>query len=131
MDDIDFQLIKILRDNSRATYREIADELGLSINSAHKRVQGLIDLGVIRQFRVFLTPKALPQYTVRVCGRSDASLVDETVKKLGKNPHTTRVIVSSGNSFHVVGMLSDISRINDDKDPNHQCLRTNKDRKDE
>lgn len=112
MDDVDFRIIQALRENSRATYRELADELGLSVNSAHKRVQGLIDLGIIKQFRVFLTPKALPMYTVRVCGRSDTSSVDQTVKELGKNPHTTRVVVSSGNSFHVVGMLNGISEIN-------------------
>lgn len=111
MDDIDFKLIKALRVNSRATYRELADELGLSVNSAHKRVQTLIDLGVIKQFTVFLTPKALPQIVVRVCGRSDTSCIDTTVKKLGKNPYTSRVIVSSGNSLHVVGLLSVISDI--------------------
>jgi len=113
MDDVDFRLIQVLRDNSRATYRELADELGLSVNSAHKRVQDLIDLGIIKQFRVFLTPKALPQYTVRVCGRSDTTSIDDTAKALGKDPHTARVVVSSGNSFHVVGMLEDVSDINE------------------
>lgn len=112
MDDVDFKLIKELRVNSRATYRELADELGLSVNSVHKRVQALIDLGIIKQFTVFLTSKALPQVVVRVCGRSDVASIDEAVIRLGNNPNTSRVVVSSGNSLHVVGFLSDISEIN-------------------
>lgn len=111
MDEVDFQLIKILRDNSRATYRELADELGLSVNSAHKRVQTLVDMGIIKKFIVYLTPKALPLYVVRVCGRSEAVSIDAVVEKLGKNPHTSRVVVASGNAFHVVGLLGDISEI--------------------
>lgn len=111
MDDIEFMLIKGLRENSRATYRELADGLGLSVNSVHKRVQALIDGDVIRKFTVFLTPRALPSVVVRVCGRSDTSSIDETIRRLSKNAGTSRVVVSSGNSLHVVGMLDDISAI--------------------
>jgi DNA-binding Lrp family transcriptional regulator len=111
MDDLDFLLIKELTANSRATYRELADKLGLSVNSAHKRVQALVDKGIIKQFTAYLTPKALPQVRVRVCGKSATTYMDETVKRLGKNPDTSMIVISSGNSLHVVGVLRDVSEI--------------------
>ncbi len=40
MDEIDLKIILLLMNNSRLTYREISDYLGLSVNALYKRVQG-------------------------------------------------------------------------------------------
>ena len=111
MDDVDLRIIQELVANSRVTYRELAAKLGLSPNSAHKRVQYLVEQGVIQRFTLQLTPKALPQVWVRVCGKSATTLMDATVERLGKNPNTSMVAVSSGNTLHIVGVLRDFSEI--------------------
>lgn len=112
MDDIDLRIIQELVSNSRVTYRELADKLGVSANSAHKRVQNMLEQGIIQQFTLRPTPATVPQVWVRVCGISATTLMDETVKQLGKNPNTSMVAVSSNNSFHVVGALRDVSELN-------------------
>ena len=64
MDDVDFLLIKKLAANSRATFRLLADESGLSVSSVHKRVQALQEAEIIRRFTANPTPKAVPQVNV-------------------------------------------------------------------
>jgi len=112
MDDVDIRIIKELLSNSRMTYRELADRLDLSVNSAHRRVQNLIEQGIIKQFTLHLTPKVLPQVWVRVCGKSATTLMDATVDRLGANPSTSMVAVSSDNTLHIVGVVHDYPEIN-------------------
>jgi len=111
MDEIDLRIIQEFIANSRITYRELAGKLGLSVNSVHKRVQAMTEPGNIKEFSVHLAPKALPHIFIRVCGTSATTLMDETVAKLGKNPNTSMVAVSSNNSLHVVGVLRDVSDV--------------------
>lgn len=111
MDDTDFRLLKKLVMNSRATYRELADAEGLSVNAVHKRVQALIDLGIVRQFTVSPTQKALPQQWIKIGGIAEATRIEEAVERIGKSPFTSRVIVASGNYLYVRGTLHDVSEL--------------------
>jgi Lrp/AsnC family transcriptional regulator, regulator for asnA, asnC and gidA len=52
MDDVDKQIIKILKDDSRAGYGEIGVKVGLSEGAVRKRIKTLSDQGVIRKFTV-------------------------------------------------------------------------------
>lgn len=113
MDEIDIRIIQELIANARVTYRELADRLGLSVNSVHKRVQSLVEIGIIKEFTVHLSQTALPHIFVRVCGTSATTRMDDTVERLGKNPNTAMVAVSSSNGLHILGVLDDLSGVND------------------
>jgi len=52
MDEIDQQVIKILKENARTTYVEIGRLLKLSEGTVRNRVQALIDSGVITKFTI-------------------------------------------------------------------------------
>jgi DNA-binding Lrp family transcriptional regulator len=52
MDNIDQQIIKILKDNARTTYVEIGRLLKLSEGTVRNRVQTLIDSGIITKFTI-------------------------------------------------------------------------------
>ncbi|MFX1302322.1 MAG: winged helix-turn-helix transcriptional regulator [Promethearchaeota archaeon] len=54
MDNIDFTNFLLLLANSRRAYRELAEIFNLSVNSVHKRVKSMVDLGVIENFNVRL-----------------------------------------------------------------------------
>jgi DNA-binding Lrp family transcriptional regulator len=58
MDNIDEQILDILKENSRATYVEIGRQVGLSEGAVRNRVQALIDSGVIKKFTIELAPTA-------------------------------------------------------------------------
>jgi len=52
MDDTDREIIKILKNDGRATYGDIGKRVGLSEGAVRKRIKALVDSGVIRQFTV-------------------------------------------------------------------------------
>ncbi|HMK46973.1 MAG TPA: winged helix-turn-helix transcriptional regulator [Methanocella sp.] len=111
MDAVDFLLLKKLTANSRATFRELAVETGLSASSVHKRVRVMTDLGIIRRFTASPTPKAVPHVCVCVCGTSEAAVPEEAAERIGASPLTFRAMVASGNYLCVKGILRDISEM--------------------
>jgi DNA-binding Lrp family transcriptional regulator len=112
MDNIDLMLLKEPAVNSRLTFRQLADKSGLSVSTVHKRVQMMVEQGIIRQFFAYPTPKALPQLWACVCGLSEAPALKDVVERIGKSPFTFRVALSSGNYVCVRAVLHDIAELN-------------------
>lgn len=54
LDRIDIDILRELQENCRASYREIANKLGISIGTIHNRVKRMKDLGIIKGFSVVL-----------------------------------------------------------------------------
>ena len=59
MDEKDRAILSMLERDARATYADIAEEVGLSPSSVHERVKKLERRGVIVGYRAELDPKAL------------------------------------------------------------------------
>jgi DNA-binding Lrp family transcriptional regulator len=97
---------------SRVPYRELADSLELSVNSIHKRVQAMVDAGIIAKFVAYPSMKALPWLMIGIAGMSEASDQGETAARLGSHPCTQRVALASSNYLLVIGLLRDIPEMN-------------------
>ena len=54
-------LIRLLMENARASYVEIAEKLGVSEAAVRKRIKRLEDLGVIRRYTIDLDPRLRSQ----------------------------------------------------------------------
>ncbi|MDD5503063.1 MAG: winged helix-turn-helix transcriptional regulator [Candidatus Thermoplasmatota archaeon] len=54
MDGIDFKILKMLWENGREPYYKIAREVGLTGNAVRKRIQSMIEEGVIEKFDIIL-----------------------------------------------------------------------------
>ncbi len=52
MDDTDREIIRILKNDGRATYSEIGKRVSLSEGAIRKRIKELVDSGVIRRFTI-------------------------------------------------------------------------------
>lgn len=59
MDEIDHQIVAYLSRNGRASYREVGSVVGLSAPAAKRRVDRLMDDGVIEGFAALVDPHAL------------------------------------------------------------------------
>jgi len=62
------ELLRILRENSRMPYLEIARILGVSETAVRKRVKRLLEEGVIRRFTVEIDPKKVGYQVVAMIG---------------------------------------------------------------
>ncbi|PSP55896.1 AsnC family transcriptional regulator, partial [Halobacteriales archaeon QH_7_66_37] len=52
MDELDREILDILRRDARTPYTEIADEVGTSEGTIRNRVESMVEAGVIERFTV-------------------------------------------------------------------------------
>lgn len=110
MDETDLVLSKLLLQNSRLSYSELADILGLSVNAVHKRIQTLIGQGVIRAFTAKISISALKAIPLVVFGRSEAQSF-EAAEKFRKHGFTYWVGVAGGNYLYLGVYLRNITEL--------------------
>ena len=59
LDEIDKNILRILQSNARTSYREIQDELGISIGTIHNRISKLKDRSIIEGYTLKLNNEKL------------------------------------------------------------------------
>lgn len=113
MDRTDYELIEGLQDDPRVSYRKLADRLDLSVNSVHKRIQHLQDLGVIHSFIATLGP-AVERYTMATAwGKTTSDDPERTIIQLGRDEHTRQIVEATNDFLYLQWNLRDISEIDD------------------
>lgn len=112
MDAIDISLSMILIANSRIPYKELAEKFEMSVNSIHKRVKSLVELGVIRKFISKLGFANFPGITnIIIFGNSNIKQKKQLINKLGENEYIYNVAQGSGNTFYIHAYLRNIREL--------------------
>ena len=75
---MDRQLIDLLRANGRASYAQLAREVGLSAPAVHERVGKLEAAGVITGYRATVDPAAVGLDVTALVGVLESDSVDDT-----------------------------------------------------
>jgi Lrp/AsnC family leucine-responsive transcriptional regulator len=83
MDEIDRQLLTALRQNARATYADLARQVGLSPPAVHERVGKLEASGVIIGYHAAVEPAALGKSMSALIGVFIADNADEAAIEAG------------------------------------------------
>ena len=111
MDEVDLVIWRELWANSRVTIRELSDKLGISVNSVHKRINNLVEIGVIEGF--FMIPiKLLPASVwVFLWGRSESLELERAILRLGEREDVFKIASFTDNRVTVTGYLRDVSDI--------------------
>ena len=78
IDAVDEQLISLLRANGRASYAELARQVGLSAPSVHERVGKLEAAGVIIGYRAVVDPAEVGLGVTALVGVIESDQVDDT-----------------------------------------------------
>lgn len=111
MDDTDGRLCLLLSADPRASYRELADRLGISVQAVHRRLQSLRGQGVIAGFAANLSLSYLGALRVDVVGQTQIESLEDVVRALGKDDRVTTTLEASGHLLYVNGILRDISEL--------------------
>ena len=107
VDEIDIALSRSLMRNSRTSYSDLGKELGLSPQVVHRRVQALIEAGIVRGTYTTLSFKALGAMWVVVHGWSKARSMDEMDSRFRRIPQVAMSQVASGNYVYVHASVRD------------------------
>jgi DNA-binding Lrp family transcriptional regulator len=113
MDEVDIEITIRLAQNSRISFRELADTLDLSVNAVHKRVQTLQELGIFKRFQATVSFMVFRPVLVLVSDFSQSSYLDKAVEELGKDRRIFKVIMAGGNMIYVHAFLRDLSELQD------------------
>jgi DNA-binding Lrp family transcriptional regulator len=111
MDEKDIKLISILTEDARKTLQELAEELGLSVSSIHKRIRKL-EKDVIERYTVILNPEKFNQITAFLL--VSASNPRRTAEKLKDIPKIIELYQTFGNFNFILKIRgSSIEEISD------------------
>lgn len=112
MDDIDFTLSMILMGNSRISFKDLSKMFSMSVNSIHKRVKSLVELGVIQNFKTRLSIYFFSNVVnVIMFGTPKSSNVKDLISKLGKSEFIYNVARASGNIFFIHAYIRNLNEL--------------------
>ena len=99
IDSLDKRIIKMITQNARVPYLEVARECNVSGAAIHQRIQKLTKIGVITGSKFTIEPKKIGYKTCAYMGifLEQASLYKDVLKELKKIPEITQCHFTTGN----------------------------------
>ncbi len=104
MDDKDKQIIKMLKNDSRAGYGDIGQKIGLSEGAVRKRIKTLTDEGVIRKFTVKIGLVEGAQ-AITLLATNPSHPTQEVSKKIQDIPNVETIYEVTG-EYDIVAVIS-------------------------
>lgn len=90
IDDLDRKILRIITQNARIPFKDVAEECGVSRAAVHQRVQRLFDLGVIIGSGYDVNPKMLGYQICVYVGitleKGSGTIYESVIKELNKIP---------------------------------------------
>lgn len=100
LDDIDLNLVRLLRNDARMSNARLAEEAGIAPSTSLTRVRSLIERGIVRGFHADLDPRALGlglealiSVNIRVGARKAISSFSDEMRRL---PEVVQVFFLGG-----------------------------------
>lgn len=114
IDDTDLDIIDLLKKDGRASFSDIADELGLATSTVAGRVQKLQEKEIITGFNPSIDYEKLGfELTAMIAIKAEADKIVETAEKLESNERVISFFEVTGETDMII-----ISRFIDRKDMN-------------
>ena len=103
LDEIDLKIITELLSNGRASYRRIAERIGVSVATVASRVEALERRGVIRGYTALVDPAKLGyQITAVIELRITSGNILEVQRRISEDPHVFSVYDVTGEADSIV-----------------------------
>lgn len=103
MDEKDVKIVRLLSENARRTFTEMAKALGISDVAVKKRLSKLEKEGVIKRYTVVVDPKKLGYNAVALIGvDSEPDHVLNVAEELSRKDYASAVYVTTGDHMIMV-----------------------------
>jgi DNA-binding Lrp family transcriptional regulator len=109
MDKLDRQMLLLLERNPRITYRQLAEQLHLSITSIQRRLSNLVSTNKIRGFRTFVNLEAMGGIRTIVFGQMIGKLEDDMISHIERQGSIHTMSCGSLNNLYLFAHLHRIS----------------------
>ncbi len=106
-DNKDKEILNILQENYRISYKELSKEVGLAPSTIHNRVQNMVKNGIIREFDTVVCPLKVGYESVAILGLSvEPMRIDEIAEKISSFNEVQLVATSTGDHDIIVQVYS-------------------------
>jgi len=114
MDTLDYEILRLLQENSRLSITELSKQIKLSRPSVSERLSKLIESGVIDKFTTLLSTQKLGQNVVFFMTISDLKISsDQIVEQLKMNPYITEIhCVTGKTNYFAKACMPNIEEMN-------------------
>jgi len=114
LDDIDFQILKMLQEDSRTSYRKIADSLGIAVGTVYNRIKRMEDEGVFKAYTVIVDPKKIGyDLTAVILIQAEGPHLAEVEKEIAQSDYVICIYDITGDfDIAVVARFKDRSMLN-------------------
>ena len=114
IDRLDLHIIRSLTKNARKPYKDIAKELDVSDTTVRKRIQRMLDDGIIKQFNVLLDYHKIGRIIKAFIGiRLNPPRLKDVVSHLEDNPDVQVLYRTTGNvDLFVEVIFRDMEELN-------------------
>jgi len=97
IDEKDLKIIKLLQENSRIPYTELAKKVGISDVAVIKRIKKLEKQGVIKKYTIVIDPKKLGYNSVSIVGINvEPEYLFPVISHLKEKDYVKYLALSSG-----------------------------------
>jgi len=97
MDEIDIKIIELLRNDGKITLRELKNVIGISEPAIQKRINKLVEEGIIKKFTVEIDEKKIGYSISSFLGiDTDPESFIEVQNKLKEMPEIRKLYLTSG-----------------------------------
>ncbi|MEM1586237.1 MAG: Lrp/AsnC family transcriptional regulator [Candidatus Bathyarchaeia archaeon] len=103
LDEIDKEIIKMLQDDARISFRKIAEKLNVSEATIFVRVKKLIERNVIKRFTAIVSPESLgKRITAFILVNADPKKTHNVLETLSKMDDVYEVYDVTGSYYAIV-----------------------------
>ena len=114
IDDVDFQIINLLQEDSRRSFNKIATKLGIAVGTAYNRVKSLEEKGILKGYTIMVDPVKLGySLTAIILIQAEGKHLLEVEKEIAKLDNVISVYDITGDfDAAVVARFRDRSSLN-------------------
>ena len=117
LDSLDRKILWELDANCRISYEKLSQKLNLSANAARKRLEKLIEDGVILRFMVIPQNAVLDADFISILVYTDGTEnQDDLIQRIGSHPvvhHVSPLVSTEGGTYHLFGQYSGIDMLSE------------------
>ncbi len=105
IDEIDLKILKILEEDSKTNYREIAEKVDIAIGTVSNRIKKLQDLAVIKKFTIDIdTLKIGYEISAIILLQIVGEAIREVEDKLSANPNVYAIYDTTGDWDSIIAV---------------------------
>ena len=114
LDEIDIKIIRLLQENSRISFNEIAKKIGISVGTAYNRVKNLEEKGVLKGYTALIDPIKMGYgITAIILIQAEGAHLVEVEKEVAKLNNVVSVYDITGEfDIAVIARFKDSRRLN-------------------